>query len=241
MLDYTIIAGKRVWRNICLTSRILNIVTQLVSIFFLTYIVVKGNGVLAVNILLLALSCAYFVFFCVTLSNAKKKQLKHTIKQIFKWSKRAVKLVNLGVMVYAILSSKERSTMDLLLFFGSLGFWALDIIFEIASMMVKSWALLIYEGLKADVEEIITPLTTTKNLFKKFTGQEIEEKPAPNKRRVFLDGLVADARTEKAEKKQENKLLRIAQKKAEKVAKKLAKKLPKSETNEEIAPADGEN
>ncbi len=233
MLDYTIAAGKRVWRNIRLTSIVFNIAVQAISIFFLTYILLKGNGIFAINLLLLALSCGYLGFYCLALANGMKGKLKRRVKQIFSWSKRAIKLVNLGIMLYAIFSAKDRTTMDVVIAVCSLGFWVLDLLFELLSMAVRSWGTLVFEGLKADAEKLATPVTATKNFFKKLTGQEVEEKPEPTKKRIFLDGLVEERRTEKVNEKLEKKLLK-KQKRAEAREAKLAQRQAKKE----IAPTE---
>ncbi len=237
MLDYTIAAGKRVWRNIRITSFVFNILVQVISIFFLSYILFKKQGVLAINVILLAVSVAYLAFFCTTLAEGKKKELKRHIKQAFTWSRRAIKLVNLGIMLYAVLTAKERTNMDVIITVCSLGFWVLDLLFELLSMAVRSWGLLLYEGVKADVETIIAPFSATGNFFKRLSGKEVEEKPAPTKKRIFLDGLVEKLRAKRAVEKQE-KLEQWKQKKKDIKAAKKAKK--KGELQEEIAPTDEE-
>ncbi len=244
MLDYTIAAGKRVWRNIRITSFVFNILVQVVSIFFLTYILFKGQGVFAINLVLLVLSVAYLAFFCTTLAESKRKVLKRRVKQVFSWSKRAIKLVNLGIMLYAIFTAKDRTMADVVIAVCSLGFWVLDLLFELASMAVRSWGLLLYEGVKADVEEITAPFSATGNFFKRLTGQEVKEKPLPNKKRKFLDGLVSTQRRERENQKIEEQNLKV-QEKADKKAMKLAEKLlrkaaKKNKVQEEIAPSENE-
>ncbi len=232
MLDYTIAAGKRVWRNIRITSFVFNIIVQVISIFFLTYIVCKKQGVLAINLILLAVSVAYLAFFCTTLAESERKELKRRIKKIFTWSRRGIKLVNLGIMLYAIFTAKERTNADVVIAVCSLGFWVLDLLFELLSMAVRSWGLLLYEGVKADVETITAPFTSTGNFFKRLSGKEVEEKPAPTKKRVFLDGLVEKLRAKRLSEKIE-KIERWKQKKKEAKAAKKAKK--KGKLQEEIA------
>ncbi len=245
MLDYTIAAGKQVWKNIKLLSRIVNIVMQAISILFLLYITIFGDSILPITLALLTLSVAYLVFYCVTLANSKKKTLKKVVKTIFKWSKRAIKLINLVIMVYTIASADQQHALDMLLTVFSVIFWVLDILLEVACIIVKSWGLLLYEGLKTDFEKIAAPVTGTKNFFKKLTGQEVEEKPEPTKRRIFLDGLVEAAKKEKAEKKQADKQLKKQQKqtkkeekKAEKLAKKQSKRDPAPTVEDEAAVTD---
>ncbi len=242
MLDYTIAAGKRVWRNIRIASLILNLTTQIVAILYLTYILAIGSGILAINCILLAVSILYLLFFCITLKIKEKRVLKRRVKIIFKWSKRVIKLVNLATMLYAIITTKDSTSIDILLALVSIGFWALDILLEIISIVVRSWGLLLFEGLKTDFETVTAPINATKNFFKKVTGQEVAAPPPPTKRRLFLEKLVESGKIEKlknklrvkeenAQRKKEAK----AEKKAAKEAEKQAKRNPAPSVEEETA------
>ncbi len=253
MLDYTIVAGNHVWQQIKKISLVLNIATQIISMLVLAYILFTGGGFLPVNIALLALSAAYFIFYCATVGEEKQKQLRYKVKTFFKWSRRAIKLVNLGVMLYALVTKNDPSALDIVLLCFSLGCWVLDIIFEIAAIVVKGWGQLMFEAVKADVETVTAPFNATKNFFKGLSGKEVEAPPPPTKRRLFLDDLVAKRKAELAAKKQQQKIelsnlkeaakmaandLKQAmkeEKRAAKLAKKQAKKEPVSEVFEETA------
>ncbi len=229
MLDYTIVAGQRVWRNIKRISLIFNIVTQLVSILVLAYITIAKSGFFPLNVTLLAISTAYFIFYCATVRESKKKDLRRRVKVFFKWSKRAIKLVNLGVMIYALVTAKEPSALDIVLVCFSLGCWVVDILFEIAAILVKDWGKLMYEAVKADVEITMAPLTATKNFLRGLTGKEEETPPPPSKRRILLDGLVAERKAELAQRKEEQKIELSQIKQAAKIAKSELKKAEKEE------------
>ncbi len=229
MLDYTVVAGKQVWKNITVFSRIINIVSQAISILFLLYISIWGNSVLPITLTLLVISVAYLIFYCIMLAKSEQKELKKVVATVVKWCKRAIKLVNLGITIYAVASASGENTLDILLTVFSVFFWVLDILLEIVCIIVKGWGLLLYEGLKADVEKITEPVNSTKNFFKKLTGQEIEEKPEPTKRRLYLDGLVEEYQKEKAEKKQEEK----ETKKRQRQEKREQKKREKQEAREQ--------
>ncbi len=215
MLDYTIVAGQRVWKSIQRISLVFSIITQIVSMLFLGYVTFEGNGFFPLNITLLVLSAAYFIFYLATIT--QKGVLRTRVKIFFKWSKRGIKLVNLGVMLYALLSASDRSTLDIILAFLSFGCWALDILFEIAAAFIKSWGKLMKEALIADVESI--PIV---NRF--FTRAEEE---TPNKQRVLLDELVAERKAAVALKKQEERAAEAQKKADEKFAKKEGKRAAK--------------
>ncbi len=236
MLDYTLAAGNRVWRNIRRTSLTFNIVMQVISILYLTYILFRGTGIVAINLILLTLSCGYLAFYCCTLAMGLKGKVKFTVKQVFKWSRRAIKLVNLGITLYAILTTPSPEALDTVLAITTLGIWVIDLFIEIASLVIRNWGMLIYEGLKADVEKATMPLTATKNFFKKMTGQEVEEKPAPTKRRLFLDKLVG----ERKRARREEKLAKKEEKLAAKQAKKESQRTPTPPILEETAVSNDE-
>ena len=239
MLDYTIAAGKRVLRNIKLTSLVLNLIMQVLSTFYLIYILARGRGVLVINLGLLLLSCAYLVFYCFTVKN-RNKVLKHRIKLVFKWSKRGIRLVNLGIVLYALLTAKDGNNLDTVLFLLSVGCWVLDLAVEIFAILARNWGMLLYEGLQADIEAITTPVTATKNFFKRLAGKEVEEKPEPTKRRLLLDELVENAKAEKKNAKLEKKAAKKAEKLAAKQAKKGIQSVHAPSVSEEVALSEDE-
>ncbi len=253
MLDYTIVAGQRIWRSIRRISLGFNILTQLVSILVLGYITVTRSGIFPLNLALLAISTAYFVFYCVTIKEGAKK-LRRRVRNFFKWSKRAIKLVNLGVMFYALATTKDPSALDIVFACFFLGCWILDILFEIAAIIVKGWGELMFEAVKTDVEITLAPFTATRNFLRGLTGKEEHpEPPPPTKNRILLDELVAERKEALARKKEEQKIelsklkqaakiaaqelkqAQKAEKKAQKAAKKQAKKAPSDEVWDETA------
>ncbi len=259
MLDYSIVAGQRVWQQIKRISLVFNIVTQILSMLVIAYITFTGGGFLPLNIGLLVLSAAYFVFYCVTVNEKKQKALRQKVKTFFKWSKRAIKLVNLGVMLYALVSNDSPTALDIVLLCFSLGCWVLDILFEIASIIVKGWGELMLEAVKADVETITAPFNATKNFLRGLTGKDDDPPPPPpTKRRILLDRLVAERKAELARKRQEQRLelsqmkeaartaaadLKKAIKEEKKAAKAAKKNKGKPQTDEffdEAAPAKDE-
>ncbi len=237
MLDYTIVAGQRVWRSIQRVSRVFNILAQLIAILFLAYTTFEGWGFFPLNVTLLTLSAAYFIFYCATAFT--KKGLRRGVKRFFQWSKRGIKLVNLGVTLYALFSNGARTNLDVLLACVSLGCWALDILLEILAAIVKSWGRLMKEALLADIENI--------PIVNRFLTKPQEGEEEPSKERALLDGLVAERKETLAVKKREEKAA-LAQKKQdakqakkeEKQAKKLAKRQEKrGEVLDETAITEG--
>ena len=73
---------------------------HILSIAYLIYAVATQTGFFAVNIALLALTSAYFIFFVIMELRAATKTLKKRVKRFYALCKRLIKLPVLGVAVY---------------------------------------------------------------------------------------------------------------------------------------------
>ncbi len=216
MIEYTKAAANKIYHDLKLLSRALNILAQVFSIFYLSYTTVTGHGLLAVNLILLAISVAYLIFYCATLQADKKnKRLKSSVWTAFKWSKRLVKLVNLGVAIYAYCGAKEKTMLNLLFLLISVGLWLLDLLLELTVRLVKYWGSLLKEGIEADIEAMKAPVTNAGNFFKRLVGKEVPPPPEPSKKRKLLEKWKekgAQVREEKKRAKRAEKLSKKAKK-----------------------------
>ncbi len=234
MFDYTRAAARKIRRDVDKIALGLSISTQLLSIFYILYTLLFGRGIFAVKLSLLLVTVAYFIFFCFASAYSFQKELRRTIKRIFQWSKRLVKLVNLGMIIYGFANS-EQTTFSLLLVAFSILSWGLDVIIGVLSLVLNTWLQLFFTGIETDLEEykkkITAPFTATGNFFKRMTGKEVENDPPPQtKTQMFLSKIVSTERQERALKKQ--------QAKEEKWAKKKAKRNHAPSVSDEIAPTD---
>ncbi len=229
MLDYTKSAGLRVWRNIKIASFVMNVLAQIASILYLTYILWTGSGLFPLNLTLLVLSSIYFCFFSFTAAHGVKNALTKRVRIAFRWSKRLIKLFNLGILVYGFVCAKAYTPLSLLMTAFLLFFWVIDLLLEIVAALARAWGGFMFEAIKADVEKIAAPVTATKNFFKKITGKEVEEKPEPTKNRVILDKLVEERRQERKNQALEEKFLKAEGKRKEKEARQTAKRKRKEE------------
>ena len=157
-----------------------------------------------------------------------KKVLAKAVGESFKWCKRLIKLLNLGIMVYGIVvTAGNPDPLSVILTVVMAVLWVADILLEITVHIVKNWCLLLFESLKADVECVTKPVASVGNFFKKLSGKEVEEPTPPNKKRLYLDELVEEFRAEKKDKKLEEKFLKQREKeeaKSRKQARKEARK-----------------
>ncbi len=237
MFDYTRAAGRKIKKDIDNLSLGLSIVTQLFSILYLIYILFFGSGNLAVKICLLVLSVGYFLFFCIATAYSFKKALRRKIKLSVQWSRRLIKIVNLGIIIYGF-ANAEHTSFSLILIAFSILSWALDLIIGIISFIMTAWLQLFFTGVETDLEEfkqsITAPFTATGNFFKRMTGREVvvEEKPEPNERQRLLNEMVFAEREAKANAKEQSRLERAEKKLQAKLDKKTEKQERKEEKKE---------
>ncbi|MBQ8885700.1 MAG: hypothetical protein IJY62_04985 [Clostridia bacterium] len=272
MLDYTKAALRETWTAFKKTIYVCSVVIQAVYIAYLIYALIAQTGFLVANVILLALSLVYFVFFLMITKGGrdpeaeKFKEVKRHGSTVYKWSKRAVTLVTLGLTVYGLFTAVKNTT-PLSIIFTALMIvgWLLSTIFDILSMIVASYGKLIFEGFEADLDNMKKPVTTVTNFFKRVTGQEVEPAKEPTKRQLRLKEKVEAYQAEKAQQKRDKKERRKQdklnkkqqakeQKRSEKVELALIKKADKAQkhakrnikqlpapTDEEIAATEEQN
>lgn len=227
MLDYTKAAIRQTLSDLKKTDYIRNVVTQIIYIAYLVYVLIVQTGFLAANIVLLVLSAAYLAFFLIVtdrgkdLDGKKFKDLKKNGATVFTWSKRAIRLVTLGMTVYGICTTLERVTpFSIVLTAMMIVGWILQIVFEILIKILTNRVQFILEGLEADLDSLLRPVKTVGNFFKKMTGQEVEPPKEPTKNQLKLKEKVEAYRAERKEKleraKEERRQEKLSKKQREK-------------------------
>lgn len=249
MFDYTQAAAKQIAADFQKVLYIVSVCSQAVYIGYLIYALCAGAGVLWVNLVLLAISAAYFIFFLITTKGgklpggAKAKIVQKTGKRVYKYCKLLIKIYPLALTIYGLYQTTEKvSFLALLLICFMMIGWILQIVFEVFGAIFTNRFALIMDGVKADVEEIKRPVTAVGNFFKKITGKEVETPQEPTKNQLKLREKVEQFRAERKEKrelkKQEYKAKKAAEKQ-EKIDKKAAisieNKLLKSAEKQEKA------
>ena len=234
MLDYTKVAIKKTVDDFKKVDYIRNIITQCLYLLYLVYAVYENMsgrasvGIFWVNIALLTLSLAYFIFFMVMTRGQPllpPRKTQKFVALLFKRSKQLLKLFTLGVMVYGIYATTKALTpigvvLSALMIVG----WVLQIIFEVLIRIFINRAQFIIEGLEADYENLVKPAKAVGNFFKKITGKEVEPQKEKSKTRLWLDRRVEETRIEKSEEKKQKKLEYKRKKADKKQAKKQARK-----------------
>ena len=231
MIDYTKAAVNKLISDFKRFFYFFQIGAYIVYILYLVYALISQRGIVYVNVILLLLTAAYLTFFiCYRQSEMQNKRLKQTVKTIFKWSKRGIKLFTIGVALYGIYyTAKEVTVISVVLSAFMLIGFILDILFEAVICFVTNKINFVYEAIQADVQTTLKPVTTVGNFFKKLKGEEVEVKE-PTKNRMKLDELVAIAKAEKQQKKADER-----QAKKEKKRKRKEKKQAPSLAEETLS------
>jgi hypothetical protein len=176
MLDYTKMVIKQTVTDLKRTDYIRNVITQIIYITYLIYTLIVGTGILAVNIILLALSVAYFIFFLSMTSLGKTpegKTVKKVGRNIYVWCKRLIKLFTLGLTVYGICTAVEHvSPLSVILAALMIVGWLLQIVFEVLIKILTNRVNFILEGLEADLDNMLKPVRSVGNFFKNGTGDD---------------------------------------------------------------------
>ena len=125
-----------------------------------------------------------------------KANLKKTAKRIFQWCKRLIKLYTLGVTLYGVyFTAQNVSFISVLLSaFMAVG-WVLEFVFYVVCRVLEIRVKFLIEGLEADVAQIMQPVKTVSNFFKKMTGKEIEPEKPQTKNQQLLQQLVEEEKT----------------------------------------------
>ena len=205
MLDYTIVATKKTVEDIKRFSLVFTVLTQLLYIGYLVYALVSGFGYTAVNITLLSISSAYFVFFLIANGkNGKRiKEAKKNARHTYKIIKIFAASFNLAVLLYSIWAFPEEvKPMSIVLATLMTVVWVLQLVTELVRVFAERRMNLFIEALKADLESVTKPIDNAKNFVRRLRGEEpIVNEDEPSRQRKMLDERVTEYRAEKREKK----------------------------------------
>ena len=227
MLDYTQTAIKKIFDDFKKFCHVCSILTQLIYIGYLLYSICAQTGRWWIKTAFLVVSVAFFIFY-ICAYHAHKTKLEKKGKMLFRRCKLGLKLLELVVAFYSIaVTTNDATTTSVILLAVMLVGWLLQVIFDVIISILESRGELLLEAIKADVDEIKRPVDKVSNIFKKLSGQPVDDEPEKSKHRVWLDEHVAQTRQDKKVKKQERKTeqkRKIAEYKTQQKAERLAKK-----------------
>ena len=100
MFDYTKTVVEKIKNDFVALIKLFQFATQILYLIYLAYALIRGTGILWVNITLLILSLAFLGYSIYMLTQEKpNKQMNKRIKRIIAWCKRVIKLYPLGYSV----------------------------------------------------------------------------------------------------------------------------------------------
>lgn len=235
MLDYTKAAFNKILNDLKRLLYAIEIISNAFTVLYLAYSVIVGNGFLWANVPLLILTGGFLIFFLIVTKGRydydKNNRLRRRVKVIVKYGKRIIKTGTLGISVYGffIMSGHVTPVNALLTALMIIG-WVLQVVFDIVVHVITSYASLLTTAVETDVENIMRPVKSVGNFFKKMSGQEVEPPPEPTKeqvkQRAILEKTIVKTKQSLALKKaalKEKQQLRKDEKKREKEEQKRKK------------------
>ena len=224
MFDYTRSVFNKTVDDLKSIAFFASLSLQFFQVAYLIYSLCIGSGILLANIILLVLSSAYLGLILYIHWVSITKKAKKLLTNIYRWSKRIVKLFTLGVSVYGLfITASEvvtvKSLISILLLVFMLLAWILDILFSLIVSVIEKRKALFFDAMKMDFE----PVLKTKNFFDKIRGKEVEDEIVSTKSRNILNDLKDDFKNMKAQQRLDKKAAKMALK-AEKKAAKHSKK-----------------
>ena len=198
MIDYTKAAIEKTIADLKRFGFIFSVATEIFSIIYLIYAIAVGGGYLIANIILAVLSLSYLIFYVTTNNNPNAKAARVLTKAAYKWVKLGLKAFTLGVTIYGIYVATDHLTLVSVLMAAAMTIsWTLNLVLTVTINYFASKAKFIMAAMEADFENIMRPVEKVGNFIKKVRGEEIEEKPAPDKTRILLDSTVQEYREKK--------------------------------------------
>jgi hypothetical protein len=187
------------------------IVLNLFYVIAMAYATVSGTGLLYVNIPLLAVAVAYFIFYIIAYRRQGGKAVKKRVARINRYIKIAAHTLTLGVAVYALYTATEKPEF-LSVLFAALS--AVSWIFQISCAFIIHFFEVRIEELAyafdEDTEKYRKPFSAVSSVVDRIRGEEPRE-PKPD----------TPERVKRRVEKIKNKFL--AKKKEEKEARKAKK------------------
>ena len=220
MFDYTKSVFTKTVEDLKKLAFLFGAALQIFQIGYLIYALCIGSGILVANIVLLALSCAYLLFTIYINGYEVPKKIKRILINIYRWSKRLIKLFTLGVSVYGLfITASEtvtiKSLVSIILLVFMLIAWIMDVLFSLLIAIIERRKNLFFDAIKMDFE----PVLKAKNFFDKIRGKEVESEIVSTSQRSKLDAWRTERKEIQRLKKQEKKDAKAALKAAKKAEK----------------------
>lgn len=157
------------------------IIMNLFYVLSVLYSTVSGSGFVYLNISLLVLSVAYFVFYIIA-ARPDVKASKKGIARINRYIKIAVHTLTLGVSVYALYTATEKPEF-LSALFASLSViaWIFQVVSAVMIRFFEVRINLLTLAFNEDTKRIRKPFNAVGTVVSRIKGEEASEpKPEPS-------------------------------------------------------------
>lgn len=206
MIDYTRVAIAKTVDDVKRFAYFFNIAVQLLSLAYLIYAIAVGAGIVYFNVIFLALTAGYLLFYLVTHGDVEKKKTRASVQKAYRLIKLAVKTAALGIAVYGVYIAVEHTTLvSITMTALNIVGWTLQVTVSLAVSFVENKISFIATAVEADIEDALRPVEKVGSFIKRVGGKPTEEKEAPDKRRAALDEAVFEYREKKRREREERK------------------------------------
>ena len=200
---YTTAALNLVFEDIKKIATITRFASSSITVFYLTFMIIRGLGNLIANIILLSLLVLYLIFDFLTtfVEKLKSKEVRRMGKRVYRILKLFVKTGVLAVNLYGLyLTTTTPSVTTLVSTVLSIVLWTISVVLEITIYIIDRRFLLLKESFSKDIETFTEPVTNVVNVVKKFKGEE-PIKPKERSKRFLIFKRKVDKKAEEKEAK----------------------------------------
>ena len=234
MFLYTRAAFNKIIKDVRMLGKILDIIFPIFYTAYLVYATLADIGFLIPNIILLAASALYLVFYIFVFSNTtrqnkrKKSQTKHTYTRV----KIVINGFTLALTLYGFYISTINEISPLAIIFSTLLLimWLISLCAEAIGSYFEFASHLVIEGLSADFDVVTKATNAVGNMFRKAKGEEPEEPQEPTRERKYLDERVLEVKENRNREVRE--VINSVQKKLFGIKEKMTNREKKSETDD---------
>ena len=174
MFKYSRASFRIILRELASITFFITLITSLLTIAYLVYATVVGNGERVINIALCALTAINLITYLL-MNRAERKRVKNVrkcIAHICNITKLCLTAVSLGIIVYAAaVTPDEVSAVSLVLLPLLIILWVLKAILEMAILYFDSRFRLVLDAWQMDME----PVTKVKGFVGAMVGEDVEE------------------------------------------------------------------
>lgn len=174
LFSNTRLAVNKTVSDIKFSVRFANLCAQIFYIGYLIYALSANIGMPVANIVLLAISVAYFVFYVSTLGVLTKaeKRLKSNAGHAYRWIKISLGAITLATTIYGIyVAASDVNPITIILATLAVIAWILQVALEFVVFFFEHHMYMIMDAVAADKEAITQPVRAVGDFVKKVATE----------------------------------------------------------------------